>query len=135
MARGAELSIGPCRGNLGQHVLVQVALGVAVLHVNPIDELHHLVQESRCGDDESGLAHEPCKHPVLVAHLLHVVKDGHAVHGGAGETTKHRLGVFVLELIPTKRFLRFGEEHLLHGDAHQGSLLFLLQLLLVQGGG
>jgi len=28
--------------------------------------------------------------------------------------------------------LRFGEEHLLHGDAHQGSFLFLLQLLLIK---
>ena len=28
--------------------------------------------------------------------------------------------------------MRFGEEHLLHGDAHQGSFLFLLQLLLIK---
>ena len=74
----------------------------------------------------------PCKHTVLVADLFHVVKHGHAFHRGTRETTKHRLGIFVLELIPTKRLLPLREQHLLHGDAHQSGLLFLLQLLLVQ---
>jgi hypothetical protein len=42
---GAELSVITGRGNLAEHVFVEVALGVAVLHLYLVHHLHHLVEQ------------------------------------------------------------------------------------------
>jgi hypothetical protein len=67
--RGAELAVLPGAGNLAQHVLVEVALGVPVLHGHVVEHIHHFRQQGRRRDGEAG--------------ILHVVRVGGAVatHG------------------------------------------------------
>ncbi len=57
VARGAELSVLPGGGDLAEHVLVEIALGVPILHRHPVEHVHHLGQQSRRGDGETGILH------------------------------------------------------------------------------
>ena len=65
VARRAELPVGTGGGDLAEHVLVEVALGVAVLHRHLAQEVDHLGQQGGCGDGE--------------ARVFHVVRVGGAV--------------------------------------------------------
>jgi hypothetical protein len=65
VARRAELAVLPGAGDLAEHVFVEVALGVAVLHGHGVEQVHHLGQQRRRGDGE--------------ARVLHVVRVGGAV--------------------------------------------------------
>ena len=47
VARRAELAVLPGAGDLAEHVLVEVALGVAVLHRDVVDHVHDLGQQRR----------------------------------------------------------------------------------------
>ena len=69
VARRAELAVLPGAGNFAQHVLVHIALGVAVFHGHVVQHVHHLVQQGRGGDGEAG--------------VLHVLRVGGAVASGA----------------------------------------------------
>jgi hypothetical protein len=46
VARRAELAVLAGAGNLAQHVFVEVALGVAVLHRHMVEHVHHLGQQA-----------------------------------------------------------------------------------------
>ena len=52
VARGAELAVLPGAGDLAEHVFVEVALGVAVLHWHLLDHVHDLGEERGRGDGE-----------------------------------------------------------------------------------
>ena len=65
VARGAELAVLPGGGDLAEHVFVEVALGVAVLHRHLVDQVHDLGQQRGRGDGE--------------ARVLHVVRVGGVV--------------------------------------------------------
>ena len=65
VARRAELAVLPGGGDLAEHVLVEVALGVAVLHRHLVEQVHDLRQQRRRGDGE--------------ARVLHVVRVGGVV--------------------------------------------------------
>ena len=65
VARGAELAVLPGAGDLAEHVFVEVALGVAVLHRHLVDHVHDLGEQRRRRDGE--------------ARILHVVRVGRAV--------------------------------------------------------
>ncbi len=58
MARRAELPILPGAGDLGQHVFVQIALGVAVVHRDGVDHVGDFIQQRRGRDDEHRILHE-----------------------------------------------------------------------------
>ena len=45
VARRAELAVLPGGGDLAEHVLVEVALGVAVLHRHLVDHVHDLREQ------------------------------------------------------------------------------------------
>ena len=47
----------PARGDLGEHVLVDVALGVAVLHRELVEQVHDLGQQARRRDREARVPH------------------------------------------------------------------------------
>ena len=47
----------PARGDLAEHVLVEVALGVAVLHRDVVEQVHDLGQQRRRRDGEPGVLH------------------------------------------------------------------------------
>ena len=59
VARGTELAVLPRRGDLAEHVFVEVALGVAVLHRHLGDEIDDLGEELRGRDREAGILHVP----------------------------------------------------------------------------
>ena len=65
VARRAELAVLPGGGDLAEHVLVEVALGVAVLHRHCVEQVHDLGQQRRRRDGE--------------ARVLHVVRVGGVV--------------------------------------------------------
>ena len=57
VARGAELAVLAGGGDLAEHVFVEVALRVAILHRHLVEQVHHLGQERRGGDGEAGILH------------------------------------------------------------------------------
>ena len=57
VARRAELAVLPGGGQLAQHVLVDVALGIAVVHGDVVDQVDDLGEQRRRGDGEAGVAH------------------------------------------------------------------------------
>ena len=59
MARGAELAVLSGAGELAKHVLVEVALGVAVLQGNLVQHIHHAGQQARFfgREGEAGVFH------------------------------------------------------------------------------
>jgi hypothetical protein len=57
VARGAELAVLPGAGDLPEHVLVEVALGVAVLHGDGVDHVHDLGEQGGGGDGEARVLH------------------------------------------------------------------------------
>jgi hypothetical protein len=57
VAGRAELAVGAGGGQLAEHVLVDVALGVAVFHRHRVEQLHHLGEQPRRGDREARVAH------------------------------------------------------------------------------
>ncbi len=57
VAWGAELAVLPGGGNLGKHVLVHIALSVAVVHGHLFEQVHHFCQEPRRRDGEAGIPH------------------------------------------------------------------------------
>jgi len=60
MAGGSELAVLSGGGDLAEHVLVEVALGVAVLHGYAVEQVHHLGEQRRRGDGEAGVFHMVC---------------------------------------------------------------------------
>jgi hypothetical protein len=59
VARSAELAILPGGSDLREHVLVHVALGISVIHVDAVDQQDGLREQSARGDGETGVAHVP----------------------------------------------------------------------------
>jgi type I restriction enzyme R subunit len=57
VARRAELAILPGGRDLAEHVLIEVALGVAILHRDGIEQVHHLGEQRRRGDGEARVLH------------------------------------------------------------------------------
>ena len=57
VARGAELAVLPGAGDLAEHVFVEVALGVAVLHRHVVDHVHDLGEQRGRGDGEARILH------------------------------------------------------------------------------
>ena len=78
VARGAELAVLAGGGDLAQHVFVEVALGVAIVHGDLVDQVHNPRQERWRGDGE--------------ARVLHVLGVGRAV---AARGAKERKDVLV----------------------------------------
>ncbi len=78
MARGAELAVLPGARDLPQHVFVEIALGVAVLHWHLVDHVHDLGEQ--CGRRDG----EP--------RVLHVMRVGRVV---AAERAQEREDVVV----------------------------------------
>ncbi len=73
----AELAVLPGSGDLAEHVLVEVALGVPVLHRQAVQHVHHPRQQRRGRDGE--------------ARVLHVVGVGGAVPAQGAEEREHVL--------------------------------------------
>ena len=57
VARGAELAVLPGGGDLAEHVFVEVALGVAVGHVDAVELIDHVGQHAGRGHHEERVLH------------------------------------------------------------------------------
>ena len=57
MAWGAELAVGACTGNLAQHILVKVALGVAVFHRDFVEHFDGLCEQRSVREPNSRVLH------------------------------------------------------------------------------
>ena len=57
VARRAELSVLAGGGDLAEHVLVEVALGVAVGHRDVVEQVDDLGKESGCRNGEARVLH------------------------------------------------------------------------------
>jgi hypothetical protein len=71
--RRAELPVLPRAGDLAEHVLVDVAFGVAVLHRHGIEQIHHPPKQRRRRDGEARVLHV-----VRVGGILAAVVPGEA---------------------------------------------------------
>ena len=81
VARGAELAVLPGARDFPEHVFVEVALRIAVLHRHAVDHVHDLRQQRGRGDGE--------------ARVLHVVRVGGVI---AAECAQEREDVVVDDL-------------------------------------
>ena len=131
VARRAELAVGAGGGKLAQHVLVDVALGVAVVHGDAVDQVDGL-GDKRLRDGEAGIAH--------------VLRIGGAFAEGAqpgkdviGKETVHCLRRGVLQALPAEVLVgrAFGvvalrEDAPRHRPSEAGCLAFLQLLHLVK---
>lgn len=57
MARSAELAVLPGSRDLAQHVLVEIALGIGIGHVDAVELVHHVGQHPGDGYHEQGVPH------------------------------------------------------------------------------
>ena len=57
VARRAELPVLPGGGDLAEHVLVEITLGVAVGHVDVVELVDHVGQHPSRGHHEEGVLH------------------------------------------------------------------------------
>ena len=131
--RRAELPVLPGGGDLAEHVLVQIALGVAVGHVDGVELIDHVGEHTRRGHHEQG--------------ILHMMRVGAGAFGvvvaiGAegfdeGEDLrlhrlKHLLRRSLLEPRPAEGILPFLEDRVFDRLAGAGGLGFLQRLDFVE---
>ena len=133
VARGAELAVLPGAGDLPEHVFVEVALGVAVLHRHAVNHVHDLGEQRGRGDGE--------------ARVLHVVRVGGVVaadvaqerEGVLADDAEHFLSLEMFEARPAEivvgAFLRvfaFGEDAAFHRALQGGGLVLFQRVEVVQ---
>jgi hypothetical protein len=101
VARRAELAVLAGRGDLRQHVLVHVALGVAVAHVELVELLDDLIQERGPRDLKAGVAHM-----ARIGRALAVERPDEREHMFV-EDAEHLARLEMLEFRPAQVFVGF----------------------------
>ena len=94
VARGAELTVLPGAGDLRQHVFVEVALGVAILHRDFGQKIDDLGEQRRRWNGEARALHVRGVRGVGFGHVAQERKDVF------GYDLEHRRRVLVLQLGP-----------------------------------
>jgi len=95
VARGAELVVGASGGNFRQQIFVQIALGIAVVHLDFGNHLHHLVEQLWRGYHKGRALHVLREYACLTACLstqrFHVLKHGKIIRIGLwlGKQAEH----------------------------------------------
>jgi hypothetical protein len=128
-----ELPVLPRRGDLAQHVLVDVALGIAVLHGHGVQQVHHLRQQPRRRDGEAGVLHVLRVGGVVAAQRAQKRKDvlrDHGVHVRRSEVLEARPAEVVVRPVPGVR--AFGKHTARHRLTQLGGLALLQRVQLVQ---
>ena len=150
----AELAVLPCRFQLAQHILVEVALHIKVGNVVGVEILQpgdDLLQHLRRGNQEHGIVHIPCKGGVALVRAGGVVCDLHQLTVCVKvrqtailhlfDSREHPLlhgqenfaGVLILEAAPPHGLSCFaGREDVLHLFARHVLKIFGGKLFLVQ---
>ena len=128
LARGAELAILPGAGDLPEHVFVEVALGVAILHRHAVDHVHDLGEQGGRGDGEPRVLHVMRVGGVVAAEGAEEGEDVvvyHLKHLRWGEVLEARPAAVLVSALA--RILALGENAPLH------RLLEPVRLRLLQG--
>ena len=131
VARRAELPVLPGAGDLAEHVLVEITLGVAVGHVDVVELVDHVGEHTSRGHHEEGVLHVMGVGGSLVRlpRLAHRFDEGeHPV----AHRLEHLLRRKLLETRPTQSVLVGGEHRLLDRVAGAGGLMLLTRVQLVQ---
>ena len=76
VARRAELAVLTGAGDLAEHVLVHVALGVAVLHRHVIEQIDDLRQQGRRRNGEARVLHVMRVGGIIAADLVSSRRNG-----------------------------------------------------------
>ena len=131
VARRAELPVLPGGGDLAEHVLVEVTLGVAVGHVDVVELVDDVGQDPGRGHHEEGVLHVigVGRSLVGVSRLAQRLDEGeHPVP----HRLEHLLRRKLLEARPAQRVLAGGEQRLLDRAAGAGGLVLLARVQLVE---
>ncbi len=133
VARGAELAVLAGGGDLAQHVLVDVALGVAVVHLKLVDEVDGLGEQVGRGDGKAGVAHVVRVGAAVAAHGAQEGEDMLA------DELVHGAGFEVFEVLPAHvrerraaRVVAQGEDVPLYRLSERDRLAVFAGLLVVQ---
>ena len=96
VARGAELTILTGAGDLAEHVLVKIALGVGVFHGHAVDHVHDLGEQRGRGDREA--------RPLHVVRVSRTIAAEGAQEGEhvLADDREHFLGFKMLEVRPAQ---------------------------------
>ena len=135
VARGAELAVLAGAGDLAEHVLVEIALGVGVGHVDGVELVHHVGQHPRGRDHEQGVLHMPGVGGIVRIAVAAVpvaaepLDEGEHLVAHRGE---HRLRRGLLEAGPAQVVLAGGEHRLLDRLADAGGLALFQGVQLIQ---
>ena len=138
VARGAELAVLPGGGDLGEHVFVDVALGVAVFHRHVVEQVHHLGQQCRRRNGEARALHVVRVGGVAIAELagepLTQVRKDVLAHDGV-----HLRRGEVLEARPAEVFIESafrvaarGKDAPLHRPLEAVGFVFLQRVQVVE---
>ena len=133
MARGAELAVLAGAGDLAQHVLVDIALGVAIGHRHLVELLHDLCEQRRRWNAEASFLHVRAGGALGADHLADEWEDVLI------DDVEHRAGFEALEVLPAQvlvgrpaRIVAFREDAPADRLASRGSFGLLKRLQLVQ---
>ena len=131
VARRAELPVLPGGGDLAEHVLVEITLGVAVGHVDVVELVDHVGQHPGRGHHEEGVLHVMGvgRSLVRVPRLAQRFDEGEHL---VPHRLEHRLGRKLLETRPTQSVLAGGEHRPLDRVAGAGGFALLERVQLVQ---
>ena len=127
----AELPVLPGGGDLAEHVLVEITLGIAVGHVDVVELVDYVGQHPSGGHHEEGVLHVMGvgRSLVRVSRLAQRLDEGeHPVP----HRLEHPLGRKLLEARPAQSVLVGGEQRLLDRVAGAGGLVLLARVQLVQ---
>jgi hypothetical protein len=126
VSRGAELAVLAGGGDLAEHVLVEVAVGVAVGHRHVVEHVDDLGEQRRGGDREARVLHVVGVGRLIAAELTEEGKDLLA------DDLEHDGGVVVLEPAPAEMVLAGEEGGVLDGLLEAARAVLLEGLELVE---
>ena len=130
---GAELAVLPRRGNFAQHVLVEVALGVPVVHVDGVELVHHACQHPGGGYEEHGVLHVAAvgagSFAVAAVSSAEVLDEGEDF---VPDDPVHLLGGHVPEAGPTEVLPVGGKDGIVQDFSRAGRPAFLQGLEFVE---
>ena len=126
VARRAELTVLSGGGNLAEHVLIEVALGVAVGHVDTVELVDDIGQHTGRGHHEEGILHmvAVCRAPLADCLPLLPERLDEGEHSVA-HRLKHLLRRGLFEARPAELVLLGGEDRILDGFAGAHGLALL----------
>ncbi len=129
----SELPILASRGDLRQHVFIQVTFGVPVVHFDQLDHLHHYIQQFWRWDHEGCTFHKLPKHTSSSTYLLHVFeyRQG-SFFGWLGKKIIHRLRINIRKMTPTKFLILFCVNSIGYWLTNHSSFLLFQLLTFIQ---